>query len=349
VTVVVHPSEVRELRRYSRWHVGGVRFVPVGMGAAPGGVRGVVGVLEVERSGDPVPDQVGQARPGDPLQDGANGGVVGVAVGEFRAWREQRIVLHSHGEQLRRRPPPPVFAEDRRQERGIVGVVEQAGGVVQQHAQRDRLAARHLARQPLLHRIGQGELALGDELQYERGDHGLGVGSHPELVPHPEQVIRSGPGSLLGDLDRPAAAVVDPCDHAGRPGVHQLPRQLVQLGGLRLSAAPGRGRRGRGGGRGVGRRGDRSGGRIGGRVSWPVECDGQAGHGQEGRRHDEAATVSAVSGSCSGLFLRAREVCCSCHAEHRSAAALPGHRSAPDSWGWGRPHRGGCGRVAVRP
>ncbi len=227
MTVVARPGEVPERGRHTRWHAGCIRFVAVGLGATPGGVRGVVGVFEAERSGDPAPDQIGQARPGDPLQDGADGGVAGVAVRPFRARREQWIVLHPHSEQLRRGPPPPIFAENRGPDRGVLGVVEQAAGVVQQHAQRDRLAVGHLARQPLLHRVSQGELVLGDQLQHERGHHGLGVGPHPELVPHLEQVIPSGPGWLLGDLDRPAATVVDPHDHAGRPGLHQVPRQLL--------------------------------------------------------------------------------------------------------------------------
>ncbi|MGW3352452.1 hypothetical protein ACWDA3_54960 [Nonomuraea rubra] len=34
-------------------------------------------------------------------------------------------------------------------------------------------------------------------------------------------MIPPGPDGLLGDLDRPAAAVVDPHDHAGRSGLGQ--------------------------------------------------------------------------------------------------------------------------------
>ncbi|GAA3142794.1 hypothetical protein GCM10010486_05840 [Nonomuraea roseoviolacea subsp. carminata] len=232
VPVMARPRDVPERGRHARRHVGGVRFVAAGVGAAPGGAGGVVGVLEAERPGDPVPDQVGQARPGGLLQDGADRGVVGVAVRPSRPRREQRSVLHAQGEQPRRGPSPAVRAEERRPDRGVLGVVVQAAGVVEQHAQRDRRTAGDLARQPLLHRVGQGEPALGDQSQRERGHHGLGVGPHPVLVARLEQVVRPGPGGLFGDLDRRAAAVVHPYDHAGRPGVHQLARQPPQLSTL---------------------------------------------------------------------------------------------------------------------
>ncbi|GGT86226.1 hypothetical protein GCM10010289_02480 [Streptomyces violascens] len=81
------------------------------------------------------------------------------------------------------------------------------------------------------------------------------------------------PLGLPGDLDRPAAAVVHPHDHAGRPGGQQLPYHTFQLGLSRCIAKAPHGRR-----RDL--HADVSGDRLGGCESWPVEYGDQAGHGK---------------------------------------------------------------------
>ena len=64
--------------------------------------------------------------------------------------------------------------------------------------------------------------------------------------------------------------------------------------------------------------------RQGGRVCWP-------GGRRPVRARDEAAVRRGGPGPGTVRVARARGACCCCHADHRSAAAPPGHRSTPDT------------------
>jgi len=130
---------------------------------------------------------------GDRLDDRADQHVAGVAVGPLLSGREVRLLVREHRDQLGRAQVAP----DRSVHvAGQVGVVGDAGGMVEQLVQRDRLRVR-IVRQVLGERIVERGAALVDQLQ-QRGRR--------ELLGH-----RADPHDVIGrqrhaELDAGASA-----------------------------------------------------------------------------------------------------------------------------------------------
>jgi hypothetical protein len=100
----------------------------------PGGGQGRAG--QAQRADDASGDLVAPGAAGDPFDDQAEQGVVGVGVGEARSRREQRRLCGREVEQLGDVPHLRGITGDLLVERGVVPIGD-PGAVAKQHAHRD--------------------------------------------------------------------------------------------------------------------------------------------------------------------------------------------------------------------
>ncbi len=189
-----------------------------------------VGVAQAERLRDALLDELPDRAVSDLLQDQAQGDVVGVAVGPSFAGCEQRLLSGAHRQELLRRPKPWCPSLTQVGQHGVVGVVGQAAGMVQQHSNGDGRAVGHLAGQPPVHRVVQSQTSFGDQLEDQCGHERLRGAAHPELIAGLQIPTRLEVGEPDGELHDPAA-VVDSYHGAGRALIEQLAGASPKLSG----------------------------------------------------------------------------------------------------------------------
>jgi hypothetical protein len=149
------------------------RAVGVAVEAEPamkGGLDGTVAdecVVQRERLGDPLGDDLGQPFAQRSLDEYRCSGEVGVAVHEPLTGPSRRWLGDVAGEDLFTGVLAGEVAED------VRGPLTEAGGVVEQHGEGCLVGGGQLW-EPRLDRVVQRQPSLLDKLQGDRGDEGLG-------------------------------------------------------------------------------------------------------------------------------------------------------------------------------
>ena len=211
-----------------------------------------IGVPEVQGPDHALLHEVSDRLAGGLLQHQADKDVVGVAVRPVRSRREHRRVGGRDIDELARAPVPVRVREHSGQEVLVVGVVEDAAGVVEQHAEGDRGAVGDDMRQPALDGVPQRQPALLGELQGHHRDRRLGDAPDPELVRGPERKRRVETGGADGEPSH-SVPVIDQRADPGGPGTNECLHRGQECrvrggltrteGGGRDAAARGRSRR----------------------------------------------------------------------------------------------------------
>jgi hypothetical protein len=202
--------------------------------------------VQAERGEDPVLQLAPERRTGGRLDGEAEQDVVGVGVGEGGPRREQRRVRHRDADQLCRPPHQGGVGRHGWPEAGVVGVVEDPAGVLEQLAQGDGRAAWHQAGKPPCDAVAESQPVLGRQLQHHRGDERLGEAARPDPVAR-------GHRASGGDVRQPAGRVHQPVAEAGQAddardavvgdALQRRPERCLGRRSLRRHAGDGRPRR----------------------------------------------------------------------------------------------------------
>ena len=199
--------------------------------------------VQPERGEDPATQLALRGMTGRGLDDQPDQDVVGVGIRPAGAGRKQRWVRGRDRDQALRGPGFRGIGQQITQKAGVVGVVEDPAGVVEQLPYRNRGAVRDPTGQPPLDRVVQPQGALTDQLQHHGGDHRLGDAAHPEPGRAAQRNRRVQPGLPAGPGPCRSGAVVDQRQHARCAVGDQLVQQRLQPRTVRVSGGRRRRRR----------------------------------------------------------------------------------------------------------
>ena len=224
-----------------------------------------LGAAECERLEDALLEFLAERVPGHLFDDEPERDVVGVGVGPLASRREEQGP--GGGE------PQRVDRPDRRRwlglvhPGGVVGVIGQAGAVLEKLTDGDRASGRYDAGQVAAHGIIQADSLLIDELEHQRGRERLRYAPDPEPL---ASCRRRCPGGGHGAV----TVVRNENDHASGARAGKLPRDSAGSG-WRGCARPGT----------------------------CASSQGQCGHRQNHQQHSPAARSGADLESTSGFDL----------------------------------------------